>query len=136
MKFIGDRLRRKEDPRLLTGRGRYVGDVVLPGMLHAALLRSPHAHARIARIDVTRAREQAGVIDVITAADLGQAVRELPCIPLHRALRHRNFQPLPGDRVEVASRVPNQGDPISVAATRSLSERACTAGLRLRPRVA
>ena len=47
MKFVGDRHLRKEDPRLLTGRGRYVGDIALPGMLHVALLRSPHAHARI-----------------------------------------------------------------------------------------
>src|SRR5262249_5668705 len=99
VKFIGDRLRRKEDPRLLTGRGTYVGDVALPRMLHAAIVRSPHAHARIVRIDATRAREQAGVVDVITAADLGLAARELPCIPLPRALRHRTFQPLPPDRV-------------------------------------
>ena len=47
VKFVGDRHLRKEDPRLLTGRGRYVADIALPGMLHAVLLRSPHAHARI-----------------------------------------------------------------------------------------
>ncbi len=56
MKFVGDRHLRKEDPRLLTGRGRYVADIALPGLLHAVLLRSPHAHARIARVDSTRAR--------------------------------------------------------------------------------
>ena len=50
MKFVGDRYLRKEDPRLLTGRGRYVGDIALPGMLHVVLLRSPHAHARIHRV--------------------------------------------------------------------------------------
>ena len=54
MKFIGDRLLRKEDPRLVQGRGRYVGDITLPGMLHAAIVRSPHAHARILAIDATR----------------------------------------------------------------------------------
>ena len=46
VKFIGDRLLRKEDPRLVQGRGRYVGDIALPGMLHAAIVRSPHADAR------------------------------------------------------------------------------------------
>ena len=56
MKFVGDRHLRKEDPRLLTGRGRYVADIALPGLLHAVLLRSPHAHARIHRIDAARAR--------------------------------------------------------------------------------
>jgi aerobic carbon-monoxide dehydrogenase large subunit len=55
LKFIGDRLLRKEDPRLVQGQGRYVGDIALPGMLHAAIVRSPHAHARILVIDASRA---------------------------------------------------------------------------------
>src|SRR5215475_3554286 len=71
VKFVGDRLRRKEDPRLLEGRGHYVGDIVLPGMLHAAILRSPHAHARIVAVDVEPARSLAGVAAVLTFADLG-----------------------------------------------------------------
>jgi carbon-monoxide dehydrogenase large subunit len=54
VKFVGDRLLRKEDPRLIQGRGRYVGDIALPGMLHAAIVRSPHAHARLGAIDVAR----------------------------------------------------------------------------------
>ena len=58
VKFVGDRYLRKEDPRLLTGRGQYVGDIALPGMLHAALVRSPHAHARIVRCG-RRARARA-----------------------------------------------------------------------------
>ena len=61
MKFIGDRLLRKEDPRLVQGRGRYVADIALPGMLHAAILRSPHAHARIGTIDAERALKAPGV---------------------------------------------------------------------------
>src|SRR5262249_60726270 len=89
----------REAHRLLAGGGRYVGAVVLPGMRHAAVPRSPHAHARIVSIDVGRARAQPGVVDVITAADLGPMARELPCVPLHPALRHRNFTPLPVDRV-------------------------------------
>jgi CO/xanthine dehydrogenase Mo-binding subunit len=99
VKFVGDRLRRKEDPRLLQGRGRYVGDIALPGMLHAAILRSPHAHARIGAIDVEQARAMAGVAAVLTFADLGAAARALPVIPPHPALRAKNFRLLAGDRV-------------------------------------
>jgi carbon-monoxide dehydrogenase large subunit len=98
VKFVGDRHLRKEDPRLLTGRGRYVGDIALPGMLHAVLLRSPHAHARIVRVDTARARAHPGVVDVVTCADLGSARRALPIVPPHADLRGRNFTPLAGDR--------------------------------------
>jgi carbon-monoxide dehydrogenase large subunit len=98
MKFVGDRYLRKEDPRLLTGRGRYVGDIKLPGMLHAVLLRSPHAHARIVRVDAERARAHPGVVDVVTFAELGSAGRALPIVPPHADLRGRNFTPLAGDR--------------------------------------
>ena len=98
MKFIGDRLLRKEDPRLVQGRGRYVGDIALPGMLHAAILRSPHAHARIGRLDATRALKVPGVAGVFTHADLGDAARPLPIVPPHAALRGKNFSLLAGDR--------------------------------------
>ncbi len=98
MKFIGDRLLRKEDFRLLQGRGRYVGDIALPGMLHAAILRSPHAHARICAVDAERARSAPGVAAVFTFADLGAAARPLPVIPSHPALRAKNFHLLAGDR--------------------------------------
>ena len=98
MKFIGDRLLRKEDPRLVQGRGRYVGDIALPGMLHAAILRSPHAHARFGAIDAARAMEIPGVVAVVTFADLGDAARQLPIVPPHAALRGKNFSLLAGDR--------------------------------------
>ena len=99
MKFVGDRQLRKEDPRLLTGRGRYVGDLALPGMLHAVLLRSPHAHARVRRVSADRARAHPGVVDVVTFADLGGAGRAYPMVPPHPELRGHNFAPLAGDRV-------------------------------------
>jgi carbon-monoxide dehydrogenase large subunit len=63
-------LLRKEDPRFIRGRGRYVDDVNLPGMLHAAVLRSPHAHARITSIDVTAAEAHPKVKAVITGESL------------------------------------------------------------------
>jgi carbon-monoxide dehydrogenase large subunit len=76
-----------------------VGDLRLPGLLHVAILRSPHAHARVLGIDTGPARRHPGVADVVTAADLGRAARPLPCVPLHPALRPKNFTPLAGDRV-------------------------------------
>jgi carbon-monoxide dehydrogenase large subunit len=70
MSLIGQPLTRREDPPLLTGRGVYVDDVAPPGTLHAYVVRSPLAHARITGIDVTAAREAEGVAAVFTAADL------------------------------------------------------------------
>jgi carbon-monoxide dehydrogenase large subunit len=64
------RLKRKEDPRFVRGRGQYVDDVRLPGMLHGAVLRSPHAHARIARIDASAALQHPKVHAVVTGRDL------------------------------------------------------------------
>ncbi|MBI2466767.1 MAG: xanthine dehydrogenase family protein [Candidatus Rokubacteria bacterium] len=71
-RYFGAVVRRREDPRLLTGRGRYVDDIALRGMAHVAFLRSPHAHARIRRIDTEAARRLAGVVAVFTHADLGE----------------------------------------------------------------
>ena len=69
-RYFGERIKRNEDPRLLTGQGLYVDDVDLPNMLHAAFVRSPYAHARVKGIDVSQARQRAGVIAVYTADDL------------------------------------------------------------------
>ena len=69
--IIGASVKRKEDPKLLAGRGCYVDDVRLPEMLHAVVLRSPHAHAQVARIDAAAALGSRGVALVATAADLG-----------------------------------------------------------------
>ncbi len=68
-KYVGKPTPRKEDPKLLTGRAGYIGDVVVPGMLHAAVLRSPHAHARIRSIDASAARALPGVVCVLTGAE-------------------------------------------------------------------
>jgi len=69
---IGDRIRRKEDERFLRGRGNYVDDVALPGMLHMAILRSPHAHARIRSIATEKAQAVDGVVAVVTGTLLEQ----------------------------------------------------------------
>ena len=67
---IGARLARKEDKRFITGAGRYVDDMVVPGMKHAAFVRSPYAHADIRKIDVSAAKAMPGVIDVLTGKQL------------------------------------------------------------------
>jgi aerobic carbon-monoxide dehydrogenase large subunit len=72
-RFVGQKVLRKEDPRLLTGRGRYVDDLSVKGMLHSAFVRSHVARARITRLDVDAARAAPGVIAVLTAAELEDA---------------------------------------------------------------
>jgi len=69
--LIGQRVLRNEDPRLLTGQAQFVDDVEIPGLLHAAFLRSDHAHARLLGLDVSAARERPGVVAVFTAEDMG-----------------------------------------------------------------
>lgn len=69
-RLVGSRISRREDPRLLTGQGRYVDDVVVPGALHVAFARSEIARGRIKAIDVTAAAAAPGVVAVLTAADL------------------------------------------------------------------
>ncbi|MDQ3606460.1 MAG: xanthine dehydrogenase family protein molybdopterin-binding subunit, partial [Gemmatimonadota bacterium] len=70
-RYVGESVPRNEDLRLLTGRALFVDDVQLEGMLHAAFLRSDHAHALIRGIDVAAARARPGVVAVFTAEDLG-----------------------------------------------------------------
>jgi carbon-monoxide dehydrogenase large subunit len=77
-KYIGQRLTRTEDPKLLTGQALFVDDVQIPGMLHAAFLRSDYAHARLISIDVSAARSRPGVVAVYTAEDMGEACRPTP----------------------------------------------------------
>ena len=76
--LIGSRLRRVEDPRLILGRGRFAADITRPGLLHAAFVRSPHAHALVRSIDTSGARRMPGVVAVFTAADLAAAASPFP----------------------------------------------------------
>jgi carbon-monoxide dehydrogenase large subunit len=74
-RWFGAAVKRKEDPAFLTGRGHYLDDIALPGMLHAAFVRSPFAHARLGAIDTSAARALPGVHSVLTAADLPTSLR-------------------------------------------------------------
>src|SRR5690348_7207202 len=78
IKGIGLSIPRPDGPEKVTGRTKYVADLHPSGMLHAQLLRSPHAHARILRIDTSRAKALPGVRAVLTAADIPQLKRQAP----------------------------------------------------------
>src|SRR5438105_8887691 len=77
-KFFGAAVKRREDPRFLRGEGRFIDDVTLPGLLQAAFLRSPHAHARIVRIDAAAAAASPGVVHMLTFKDLERWMKPLP----------------------------------------------------------
>jgi carbon-monoxide dehydrogenase large subunit len=119
-RWFGARISRNEDPRLLTGHGTYIDDLQLPGLLHAAFYRSPHAHARILRVDVSRARALPGVAAVFTAADLPPVLRgPLPKLIPHPTLVHHKTQvALAGDVVR------HVGEPVAmvVATDRYVAE--------------
>jgi carbon-monoxide dehydrogenase large subunit len=78
-RLFGASVKRREDPRLISGEGRFTDDFKLPGMLQMAILRSPYAHARITKLDVTRARAMPGVHAVFTGGDLQGKVNPMPC---------------------------------------------------------
>jgi aerobic carbon-monoxide dehydrogenase large subunit len=76
--YIGKSIKRVEDKRLITGKGNYTDDIVLPGMTHAAFARSPYGHAKIKKIDSTAAKEMPGVVAIFTGADVAD-VNGVPC---------------------------------------------------------
>ncbi|HET6597382.1 MAG TPA: xanthine dehydrogenase family protein molybdopterin-binding subunit [Anaerolineales bacterium] len=106
-RYFGERIKRNEDPRLLTGQGLYVDDVDLPNMLHAAFVRSPYAHARINHIDVSLALKREGVVAVYTAEDLGDYWKPGPLLvsppPVKDIVFHEKTQvPLAKEKVKFA----------------------------------
>ncbi|HKO08434.1 MAG TPA: xanthine dehydrogenase family protein molybdopterin-binding subunit [Alphaproteobacteria bacterium] len=112
-------LRRIEDERFLTGRGRFVDDLALPGQLHAQVLRSPHAHASIESIDTGAALTVAGVRGIFTEADLrADGVGALPCISTVKML-----DPLltPPRYALARERVRHVGDPVALVVAESKS---------------
>jgi aerobic carbon-monoxide dehydrogenase large subunit len=86
-KSVGARIKRREDPSLIRGLGQYVDDVKLPEMLHVAILRSPHAHARIKSIDTAAAGQHPGVVAVVTGAELRDQIGTIPTTADNPTLR-------------------------------------------------
>ncbi len=107
-KFVGARVRHVEDPKFLTGNGRYTDDFKLTGMLHAAFARSTHAHARIKSVDVERARQVPGVVAVFTAADIADE-----CSPIVAPCSYPTYQKTPQELL-CSELVRFVGEPIAV----------------------
>src|SRR5437016_3500912 len=99
MSYVGAALSPRETKKLVLGRGSYIGDLTVPGLLHAAFVRSPHAHARIRRIDVDAARRQPGVVAVLTGHDLARVTVPLRIAPPIDGLLPKEMSTLPVDRV-------------------------------------
>lgn len=109
---------RVEDRRLLTGKGRYIDDIAVPGALHASFVRSPHAHARIRSINCEAALETPGVIAVYTGSDLARWTTRHRMAPPIEGLQPMEMDALPIDKVRF------QGDPVAcvIALDRYIAE--------------
>src|SRR5690349_12799181 len=106
-RMFGKSIKRCEDPRFITGRGNYTDDLKLPGMTYAAFVRSPHAHAKIRKIDLSQAKAHPGVVAIFTGQDLA-GVNSLPCGWLLPDLKVPPHPPLAVDTARYV------GDPVAI----------------------
>lgn len=114
MGYVGTSVKRAESPRLLSGRGRYVDDLSLPRMVHAAFLRSPHPHADIRRLEVEAARRAPGVTAILTGAEVAALCKPYRGILLHyRGMKTGAMLPLARGRVRYV------GEPVAAVAADS-----------------
>jgi carbon-monoxide dehydrogenase large subunit len=111
--LLGQRVKRKEDPRLIQGRGHYVDDIQLPGMLHMAFTRSLHAHARIGSIRVAAAKAAPGVVAVYTGQDIQGQLGWVPCAAAIEGLKVPRHSCLAIDKVCYV------GEPVAAAVAAS-----------------
>jgi carbon-monoxide dehydrogenase large subunit len=118
LRHIGAALPRKEDLRFLTGHGRYVDDIEIPGALHACFVRSPHPHAKIRSIKTDESRKLKGVVAVYTGQDLAQWTTPLRMAPPIEGLHPVEMTTLPIDKVRF------HGDPVAcvIATSRYVAE--------------
>ena len=112
-KYVGQRVLRKEDPRLLAGRGQFVDDLHLPHTAHLIFLRSPHAHAKIRRLDITRAESLHGVIEILTGEDVREELGTVPFMARLPDLRVPPHYPLAVGRVRYV------GEPVAAVVAES-----------------
>jgi len=115
--WIGHRVARKEDPRLLTGRGRFTDDLVEPGTARAAVVRSPHPHARILDVDVSAARKMDGVLVVLTGREVEGQIGPVPTLartpPFARLNRDGSPMPDPGQPALATTKTRYPGEPVA-----------------------
>ena len=123
-RYTGASIKRSEDPRILTGAGRYVDDIKLPGMLHAAFVRSPFAHARVLSVDVSAARALPGVVAVFTGAELEAMTVPGPDL---MSTFMGGGNPTPEYTLLATDKVRFVGDPVAIiiAESRYLAEDGC-----------
>ena len=114
-KMVGKRIRRREDPKLMTGGDSFLDDIRLPGMTYAAILRSPVAHAKIRAIDTSRAQRMPGVVGVFTGEDLAD-VNPLPCAWQAAGVDNNVATP----RLLALGEVFQVGDPVAVVVAESV----------------
>ncbi|HEV8058200.1 MAG TPA: molybdopterin cofactor-binding domain-containing protein, partial [Actinomycetota bacterium] len=114
-KFVGQSLPRKEDASLLTGQGSFVDNLTLPGMLYLAVVRSPFAHARIVKVDVSKAREMPGVVGAWSGEELaGEWAGPLPMVwPITEDIKISDHWPITKDKARF------QGDGVAVVVAES-----------------
>jgi carbon-monoxide dehydrogenase large subunit len=114
-RVFGSGIKRREDPRLLTGTAKYTADITLPGQLYAAILRSPHGHARITKIDTAPAKAAPGVVAAFTAADTEGVLGTIPCAWLvpNSDLKTAPYPPLARETVRYV------GDAVAVVVAES-----------------
>jgi aerobic carbon-monoxide dehydrogenase large subunit len=112
--WMGARLERKEDLRLITGHGKYLADIVIPGMLHAVFVRSDHAHAKIKRIDITEAQALPGVVAVLTGEEFKSQCKSMrqPVLLPNLPAKYPVYYGLAVDKVKF------HGDPVAVVIAR------------------
>jgi aerobic carbon-monoxide dehydrogenase large subunit len=116
MSAIGESMRRKEDPRMITGQGRYTEDINIPGMLHAVIVRSQEAHAAITQVDTSAAREREGVVAVLTGEDMADdfaAPLAMVWAPPGVEIKTPDHWPLKRGQVK------HVGDPVAVVVART-----------------
>ena len=112
--MIGESIKRREDPKYITGTATYVDDISFPGMLYAAFVRSPHAHAKILRIDVQKALEHPKGVESLTGVEATKWAKPMPVYSYREAaaIKKPEYRCLAKDRVRFV------GEPVAVVATR------------------
>ena len=124
-RYFGASVARVEDPRLLRGSGRFVDDIKLPGLLHAALVRSPHAHARITAVQLEAARALPGVAGVFGYEDLAAWMRPMPSAGLPPPALEARLRPILRATPQLPlarERVRYVGEPVAIVVARNRAE--------------
>ena len=119
---IGAPVKRVEDKRFLTGRGRYTDDLNQPNQLYASILRSPHAHANLKKVDVSQAKAAPGVIDIFTGSDM--AADEVGSLPCGWQIHSKDGSPMnePGHPPMAVSKVRHVGDQVAIVIAETKSQ--------------